>query len=529
MARSLTFATLILAGSNILSKVLGLLRDFVLAQAGGTSWRVDAYNLAFTLPDLINHFLGAGLMSITLIPLITPALTKSDPKGRSPLEEASEIIHKILWPILVLVVVISIVCFVFMESIIPLLTSEPLAQYIVDEAVRYTRILLFAQVSFVGGGFFLAFQYARNNYVFPALAPLLYNMGIILGGVISIYWGDGSLDGFCWGVLIASLIGNFLVQVWGATKSGFVWSYPKVCWSPELRQYLLLTMPFLLAVGASFSSEFVYKYFDGTGEGDISSLGFGLRINMALVGVFGGAVGVAGYPLMARLCQDRNFSKVNELVFGTVEKIIVLLLPMCVITAALAEPLVRLYLGGGAFGEDSIARVSLALKYYLLSAIPMSALLIISRSFYAKKDTWTPSILTALAFLISLPLYSLMEEMGSIRVPIISSITVSLQFLSLSVMWIMKHPSRAYKGVIFTSLKLLLPSIALYYAAKAFSITLDMEEVSRLGLLFYIPLVFGVSLIGFLVMIFPLKIDALFELINKVWHKVSSQKSSHTT
>lgn len=529
MAKNLAFATLLLAGSNILSKVLGLLRDFVLAQAGGTSWRVDAYNLAFTLPDLINHFLGAGLMSITLIPLLTPHLQgSSKAQENSGTTGASEVIQNILLPVLVLVLGVTSICFIYMDSIIPWLTSQPLSQDIIDEAVRYTRILLFAQVSFVCGGFFLAFQYARFSYVFPALAPLVYNAGIILGGLASIYWGEGSLEGFCWGVLIASLLGNFLLQFIGARKQGFRFQVKTLkLWTPELKRYLVLTLPFVFAVGASFSSEFVYKYFGGTETGDIATLGFGLRINMALVGVFGGAVGVAGYPYMAKLIHEGKLLTLNELLVDTLEKILVLLIPVCFITAALAEPLVKMYLGGGAFSDDSVLQVAEALKLYLWGAVPMSALLIMSRSFYASQDTWTPSLLTCGMFFLSLPLYYWLEPMGTMRVPMISSITVTLQLLALVVMWLTRHPSPEYKRLLFSILKMLPIGFALFYGVKSMSIFMDLMAHGRLMLLLLVPLLGLVGLGLFFLILIPLQIDGYWQLVNKLWHKISPTQSSH--
>lgn len=540
MARKLALATLILAGSNILSKVLGLLRDMVLARVGGTGWQVDAYNLAFTLPDLINHFLGAGLMSITLIPLLTPklALFKDDSadaptipqeSAGEALNDASRVIQNILLPIFILVLLVTAVCFVFMENIIPLLSDAPLTADVIDEAVRYTRILIFAQVSFVCGGFFLAFQYARFSYFLPALAPLVYNAGIILGGVLSLYLGDGSLDGFCWGVLIASIMGNFLMQYLGAWREGFRWIPKSISWwSEDLFRYLKLTLPFILAVGATFSSEFVYKYFAGGEEGNIATLGFGLRINMALVGVFGGAVGVAGYPYMAKLVHNSNWKELNLLMVDTIEKILVLLMPVCVITAALSEPLVKLYLGGGAFDSDSVMNVSEALRLYLWSAVPMSAMLIMSRAFYAKQDTWTPSLLTLGAFVISLPLYHLLEHLGMMRVPIVSSITVGLQFVALLVMWLTRHGEDVYKRLMFSILKLSVVVVPVYLLTHMMVLRFKFVEMSSWSLLLALPLLGGVALILSFGLIAPLQIQGYWQLIHKVWSRVSPHKSSHT-
>ena len=417
-SKRLAVGTLLIAGSNVLSRLLGLARDALLSRAGGTSFQTDAYNIAFLLPDLLNHFLGAGLLSITLIPLLTPHFKRDDLEGASGL--VSEIFGVVL----------------------------------------YTRILIFGQVFFVAGGFLMAVQYGRYRYFLPALAPLAYNGSIIAGGAFSLASGD--LEGFCWGVLCGAFLGNFAIQWFGARRAGLRLRpvfRPK---SAALRQYLLLTLPFLFGVGATFSNELSYRYFGGSGEGSVSGLGFGLRIMMALVGVFGGAAGVASYPVLARHCADGDWEGLAKRVATTLERIFCLLAPATVVIALLAPQVVAVYLGGGRFDAESARTVVRALRLYLPVALPMSATLIVARSFYASKDTWTPSLLTLGAFVAVLPCYRLFgEALGPARVPVLSCATAVLQILLLSFVWVRRHPSAEHRRPVVALAKMALPMAAL--------------------------------------------------------------------
>ena len=453
-SKRLAVGTLLIAGSNVLSRLLGLARDALLSRAGGTSFQTDAYNIAFLLPDLLNHFLGAGLLSITLIPLLTPHFKRDD------LEGASGLVSEIFGVVLAAVVALTAVCFLFAESIVPHLTERALPPETLALTVRYTRILIFGQVFFVAGGFLMAVQYGRYRYFLPALAPLAYNGSIIAGGAFSLASGD--LEGFCWGVLCGAFLGNFAIQWFGARRAGLRLRpvfRPK---SAALRQYLLLTLPFLFGVGATFSNELSYRYFGGSGEGSVSGLGFGLRIMMALVGVFGGAAGVASYPVLARHCADGDWEGLAKRVATTLERIFCLLAPATVVIALLAPQVVAVYLGGGRFDAESARTVVRALRLYLPVALPMSATLIVARSFYASKDTWTPSLLTLGAFVAVLPCYRLFgEALGPARVPVLSCATAVLQILLLSFVWVRRHPSAEHRRPVVALAKMALPMAAL--------------------------------------------------------------------
>ena len=502
-SRSLTVGTLLIAGSNVLSRLLGLARDALLARAGGTSFQTDAYNIAFLLPDLLNHFLGAGLLSITLIPLLTPAFKRDD------LDGVSRTVSEIFGVVFGAVTLLALLCFLFAGEIVPHLTEQALPPETLALTVRYTRILVFAQIFFVAGGFLMAVQYGRYRYAIPALAPLVYNASIIAGGAVALATGDVAC--FCWGVLFGAFAGNFGIQWFGARRAGLRLRPVVDFKSPALRRYLWLTLPFVFGAGATFSNELAYRYFGGAGEGNVAGLGFGLRIMMSLVGVFGGAAGVASYPVLARHCDDGDWEGLAKRVATTLERIFCLLVPATLAIGLLAPEAVSLYLGGGKFGDESVRNVVRALRFYLPVAVPMSATLIVARSFYASKDTWTPSLLTLGAFLATLPFYALFgEELGDVRVPVLSFATALLQISLLGAFWARRHPSREHLRPILALLKMALPMALLAWGASR---GLELWSRPENGLFFFLELALwgcGLYLLS-LLLLWPLRIPGFQE------------------
>lgn len=459
MQKEIALGTLVLIVSNLLSRILGLARDALLAHRGGLSMDVDAYNLAFLIPDLLNHFLGAGLLPVTLIPLIMPLLKE----GRYDL--ASQHVSRLINVLGLVVIVGCGLAFWKMEWLLPLICEKQLSAELMAKTVHYSRILLFAQVFFVAGGFFNAMQYGRMKFFLPAMAPLAYNGMIILMGWLS---PGGTVEGFCWGVLGGAFLGSFIFQWIGAYQAGFRWSGIWEPFNPEVGKYLWKTLPFLVGASAVFANEFVYRRFGAEDVGSIASLGFGLRMSMAISGVLGGAVGIAVYPWFSRLCAENKKRELSFELGKLLEKVLVILVPVLVLMYVSAELIIRLYLGSGHFGLAEIQRQVPYLQAYLWQVIPMTILILVNRAYYADQRTWFPSVISVALFLGSWPLYTVFREYGAIRVPWISTATTTLTMLALLVIWLKKCPGmdllRFVRTLLITSLCSLLLGLEFHFS-----------------------------------------------------------------
>jgi putative peptidoglycan lipid II flippase len=514
--QSIAFGTLLLLASNILSRILGFARDALLARIGGTGIEVDAYNLAFLLPDLLNHFLGAGLLSVTLIPLLTPFYKNQDEAG------ANRVLNNVFASVFALILVLSSAAFLLAPYLIPLLSSQVLPPLLLEKATHFTRILIFAQVFFVAGGFFNAVQYCKYQYTFPALAPLFYNGGIILGGLTGFY--THSLDGFCWGVLGGSFVGNFALQWWSSSQNGLRLFIPKPLWNPDLKKYLWLTLPFVFGASAMFLSEFTYRYFGGAGE--IAALGFGLRISLALVGVLAGAVGIASYPKMAEFCVQKNYADLNQMILNTIAKMFVILIPALCFTTLFAPELISVYLQGGAFGAQDSAKVAYYLQLYLLSVLPMTFLMMINRAFYANQQTWVPSIFSILCFLVFLPIYFIFEKDGGQRIPIIGAMILLSQAILLSWIWFKKHPSRTkipYKDILITPIvSVLLASLSAWLYAQ-YNVHFPHQNPSKIMILTELCVFGGLGILFCFAILRILQVQPAVQLLGKFEKKLRAK------
>ena len=428
--------TIIFTLAMTLSRVLGLFRDWLVARVGGTSIDADAYQLAFMIPDLMNHILSGGFLSITLVPLLIENI--SDKKT----DQANRIFSSIFSKLGLVVFVLLSICWILVDPILSLLDGKN--PETVALAIRYTRIILFGQIFFIFGGLCNAYQYAHYSYLWPALSGLIYNTSIIIGGFVSLQLG--SMEGFCWGALIGAVVGNFVLQWISARKLGLRIQGNFNFKDPVFIRYVKLSMPFALGVGMSFSNELIYRLFP-TLEGNISAMGYANRINMAVVAIFGSAVGVASYPLFTELSVKKKFEEIHDIIISTLSRIMVIIIPVILVLYFYARDVVVLLLQYGNFDERSVELTSNALQVYTLGAIPMSSYIILVRPFYADQRTWRPALLTLLCFVFTIAGFYFIQMEEISKIPSLSVFLNYFQFFALLIAWKLLHASFPEKNL----------------------------------------------------------------------------------
>jgi putative peptidoglycan lipid II flippase len=441
--RKIGIASLIMMASVLASRVIGLVREMVIASAGGATGDVDAYQIAFILPEILNHVVASGFLSVTFIPIFARYQASGDEAGGW---HVFSLILTVFGTLLVVLILAA-------EYLAPLLVRL-LAPGVNDpcrlaRAVEMTRIILPAQFFFFTGSLFMAVQFARERFSIPALAPLVYNLGIVFGG-ICLNRSHG-MAGFSWGVLAGAFLGNFGLQWYGAHRCGMRF---RPCWNirhPELLNYLLTTLPLMLGLTMIFSTEVFIKLFGSyLPGGSIASLNYALRVEFILVALVGQAVGVASYPFMARLVAQKRVGEMVGLL-DTLLRHLALVIPLSALIMVLRREIVLLLFQRGRFDPAATDLTAEALVWLMVGAVAFAAQTVVVRGFYAMGNTLLPSLLGTLAVLVSIPLYLAgIETMGIAGVALACSLAAILQVALLYGAWnrrIGNHGWRAVMGI----------------------------------------------------------------------------------
>ncbi len=392
----MTAAAVLLAGSVLLSRMLGFVREAVLAYRVGVGPEADAYAAAFQIPDLLNYLLAGGALSIAFVPLYTRA------RARDGEDAAARLLATVLGTLGVVAVLATVVLWAFAGP----LTAFAFPRFDPERhalTVRLTRIVLPAQIFFVVGGIVRAALMAHGRFGAQAAAPLVYNAMIIAGGLfLAPVLG---VEGFAWGALAGAVLGPFAWAVWDAR--GRVRLGVRV--APGDRTflgYLLVAAPLMLGVTLLTVDEWYDRIFGGLLEtGTIAQLRYGRQLMLVPVAVVGQAIATAALPTLARLWEEGRHAELGETVLGTLRAGVTLAVLCGAAMLALAEPAVTVVYVRGAFTPADAGPVAGVLALFCLAVPGWVTQQIAVRPFYARGDTWRPMLLGTGVALAAIPLY----------------------------------------------------------------------------------------------------------------------------
>jgi len=305
-------ATMLLISTVMLSRVIGYLREAYIAWAFGAGPQTDAYVAAFTLPDWLNYLVAGGTVSITFISIYTRFLAEKR-------EDEAQKTFSIIISVMTLVLVVGIG---LAEWFTPNIERHLFPHFGPEElrlCVYLTRILLPGQAFFYIGGVVSAVLLSRRLFLFPALSPLLYNVFIILGGLLlSRQFGIASL---AYGALTGSFVGPFLVNAIGARRVGTGYRISFDTKNPAFREWVKLSIPLMLGVSLVTADDWILRFFASGGAGDITRLNYAKRLLAVPIAVLGQATGQASLPFFAKLFGERRMTEFREIVNGSVYRV----------------------------------------------------------------------------------------------------------------------------------------------------------------------------------------------------------------
>ncbi len=407
LSRQIGRAAAVMMVSVFLSRLLGYVRDAVIAWQHGASGETDAYFAAFTIPDFLNYLLAGGSLSITFIPIFARHLAEGrEPEGHRAFSAIATVMG------------IGMVFFVLLgeflaERLIPLIAPGfPPEQ--IRTAAGLTRIILPAQIFFYLGGLLMAVQYAKNRFLLPALAPLVYNAGIIAGGLL--LGKRLGMAGFAWGVLAGSFLGNFALQAVGARRAGLSFSPRVDLHDPDLREFVRLSIPIMLGFSLVVVDEWMARIFGSfLLAGAITWLNNARRLMQVPVGVFGQASGVASYPFLSSLAARGEREALWENLSTTLRWVFFVSCAAAGAFVLLSREVVLLVFQRGAFTIEDTLQTASALAVFSAGVPMWCAQAIVARGFFAMRDTWTPTIVGTAAWLCTLPGYFLLSQKLGVR------------------------------------------------------------------------------------------------------------------
>lgn len=380
---SIAGAALIVSITGIISRLLGLFRDRVLASKFGAGDTLDVYYAAFRVPDLIYNLLIAGALSAAFIPVFTGLITKNKNK------EAWRLASGLMFFQVVIIVSISLVLVIFAPQVMSIVTPG-FSEEKLSDVVNFTRVMflspIFLGISAIFGGILTSFK----KFFVYSIAPILYNVGIIIGALLFV--DRIGIIGLAWGVILGAIL-HMAIQYPSVKKSGFrfIFDLRKIKKDKNLKKVFKLMAPRSLAVGVNQINLLVVTIFASTlASGSLAVFNFANNIQSVPLGLFGISFAVAAFPMLSSSIAENDDKKFVYVFSRTVRRILFFVIPSSVFLFMLRAEVVRIIFGAGKFDWEDTEATLWVMGFLSLSLFAQSIIPLLARSFYALENTKTP-------------------------------------------------------------------------------------------------------------------------------------------
>jgi putative peptidoglycan lipid II flippase len=403
------------------SRLLGLVREQVFATFFGAGFAMDAFIIAFRVPNLLRDLFAEGALSAAFVTTFSQTITR---EGERAAWRLASLVNNLLIIILSLIVLLGII---FAPEVVNLLI-DPAASPGDPEtaartyglAVRMTRImfpfLLMVSLAAVAMGILNT----RDRYGVPASASTMFNVGSILGGIFCAWlmapdYVERVIDGGVFdvdgaaaaitGMAIGTLFGGvlqWLIQVPSLRAVGYRWEPILDLRDEGVRQVMRLMAPAIIGTAALQINVFVNtKFASGLGEGPVSWLSYAFRLIYLPIGIFGVAISTATLPVASRAIALENLAEFRKTIASSLRLTFLLTIPSAVGLIVLSEPIIALIFERGQFDAEDTRQTAIALCFNAVGLTAYSAVRVLAPSFYALKETRIPMIVSLVSIIIN--------------------------------------------------------------------------------------------------------------------------------
>ncbi|MCX5716443.1 MAG: murein biosynthesis integral membrane protein MurJ, partial [Candidatus Omnitrophica bacterium] len=385
----------VIGAFTLLSRILGFVRDIVIAGFFGTALYAQAFVVAFRIPNLLRDLVGEGAVNAAFVPVLTETITK---KGKAEFFKLAQVLLNIL---VVALIVLTLAGVILSPLLVKLIAPGFMAdKEKFDMTVMLTRVL-FPFLLLVGfWAYAMAVLNSLGHFAAPSLGPCVLNLSMILCAS----WFGENILGLAAGVLAGGLL-QFLIQIPPLYLKGWRARLTPEFRHPEAKKIGILLIP--RAAGACmyqvnvFVSTILASLSNIVGEGAVAALYYANRIWQLPLAIFGIAIAQAALPAMSRHAAQNDTEKLKHTLLFSMRALFFILVPSSIGLMVLSEPITRLLFQRGAFTAYSTRITADALFFYAVGLIACGGIKVLVSAFYSLQDTKTPLKAGAAALVVN--------------------------------------------------------------------------------------------------------------------------------
>lgn len=417
--RSISIAAALISVSYLLSRLLGLVRDRLLASNFGLSAQTDAYSAAFRIPDLLFTLLVSGALAVSFIPVFVGYLE------RKKIDEAWDIASTILNFIILTTLGFGLVAMIWTGPLVHLIAPGFDSERF-QLTVNLTRIMLVTPLLFGISSVLGAIQQSFQRFLLFALASVFYNVGIIIGIMFLAPMFSTPIYGVALGVVTGTAL-QTLMQWFGLRGLDFRYRFSLNLRQPAVGRIIKLMIPRSLDLGLEQINVIIVTAIGSQlAAGSLTSFYFANNLSNVPLGLFGGAIATAVFPSLIRAAKSKDPERLPQSIQQSIKFVLFLVVPAAAVAVVMRGYIVRLLLG---FGDQATADV---LGWLAGVIVAQSVFYVVARVFYALEDTRTPLFTSLMTLALNIFFsYWLAGEYGVPGLAMAISLVTSIELLFL--------------------------------------------------------------------------------------------------
>lgn len=390
-------ASLLLAFFSIGAKVVGFLRDRILTSHFGTSGDLDVFYSAFRIPDLIFNLLILGAIASAVIPVFIEYFKEDQ-------EKAWRLMRNFMTIAVSIVIALCAIAFIFADSLAGFVSPGFSAEQHVL-LVQLLRIMLLSSVIFAFSTIVGAILQARERFLAYSIAPILYNAGIIVGGIylvpFAVERGYSGIVGVTWGVVLGALL-HLVIQVPAAWRAGYrpglVWEP----WEPGFRKIVRLMIPRTIGLGAySIEGAVLNAIASVMAAGTITVFNLANSLQFVPISIIGISVATAVFPRLSASAVENDREAFRSGLTKAVTSTLLVASTAALVMVILRKWIVDILFAAGAFSAADVALTANVTGILMLGVVAQSLIPILSRAFFAMQDTGTPVFVSVFSIFLN--------------------------------------------------------------------------------------------------------------------------------
>jgi putative peptidoglycan lipid II flippase len=462
--RRLAVSTAIFGIATALSRVLGLAREMVASYYFGAAGRINAFTVAFQVPNLVRALVADAALSSAFVPVFSDLLVKGERR------RAWRVASSVFWLMLLGLTALTAVYVLIAPFVIGLFGHPGQDRNL---AVGLSRVL-FPIVTLLGvSGIVVGILNSYDHFTVPALSPVFWNIAIIVGLVIGVPQADGTsakLYVYAFAILIATVIQVFLPMPWlrglerGEERLRVVLDWR----DPAVRSVFKLMVPVTLGLGlinvnAVIDTFFASRFIDGSLAPTAIQKAF--LVYMLPQGMFSVAIATVLFPTLSRLASRGDLAGFAATVSNGLRQIAFLLVPAAVVSAVLAEPIIRVLYQRGAWHPSQTPVVAGALAAFSAGLFFNGAMLMLNRAFFSLQSNWLPTVVALGNLFLNAVLDLSFYRFGTWGIPLATAVCNVVSTIALVVLF-RRRVGPIGGARIATSLAKIVPASALVAVAS---------------------------------------------------------------